>query len=368
MFKVDAVATYPPPDNSLGSTTSSPVYLQIANATPAPVSDFRLNPTDDTGIAGDNVTSDRTPSFIGTAPAGDTIELFQIINFAGTLTTGSASVTGTSGTTGLVAGASVNGTGIPSGTTILAVDSSTVITLSANATSTGSANLTATDLQNTGTAGLTGTLTSGSPSVTGISSTAGLVVGESITGAGIPSGTTILSVSSSAATITLSANATVSGSQSLSASTPANVIPFQGDFDGDSLTDLAYYNPSTATWVIEDSQSQTASSFPLGTPNLSIPVVGYFAPNGGQLNQIPQVGTVAEPAVFTYANGQDTWTIDSSTQGIYTVTFPQPGQAGDIPVPGDYDDPAEPRIGYFAPWLQFPQEEVGEVEAGGPSS
>lgn len=54
----------------------------------------------------------------------------------------------------------------------------------------------------------TGTVTSGSPSVTAVSSTSGLFVGQVIAGGGIPSGTTITSIGSG--TITLSANATAS--------------------------------------------------------------------------------------------------------------------------------------------------------------
>ena len=35
---------------------------------------------------------------------------------------------------------------------------------------------------------------------------------------------------------------------------PANVVPFQGDFDGDGEADLAYYQLSTATWSTENSK------------------------------------------------------------------------------------------------------------------
>ena len=72
-FKVDAVATYSKYPG-LGSTEND-VYIQIADTTPAAVTDFRLNPSSDTGIIGDDVTTARTPVFIGTAPAGDTVEL-----------------------------------------------------------------------------------------------------------------------------------------------------------------------------------------------------------------------------------------------------------------------------------------------------
>ena len=128
---------------SLGSTQSNTVTFLIDNTTPAQVTDFRLNPASDTGIVGDNVTSDRTSQFIGTAGAGDKLELFQLISFTGTLTSGLPTVTGLSSTTGLVAGQNISGTGIPSGTTILSVNSSTAITLSAEATASGSQSLTA---------------------------------------------------------------------------------------------------------------------------------------------------------------------------------------------------------------------------------
>ena len=95
---------------------------------------------------------------------------------------------------------------------------------------------------------------------------------------------------------------------------PSNATPFQGDFDGDGYTDLAYYLPSTATWYMDDSQSNIITSFTLGTPNVSMPVVGYFNASG------PEEAAVFTNGVWTIANGRN-------------VTF---GQAGDIPVPGDY--------------------------------
>ena len=71
---------------------------------------------------------------------------YQAFVFAGTLTSGSASVTGISNLTGLSAGDTITGTGIPAGTTILTVSSSTsTITLSANATVSGSQSLTSTN-------------------------------------------------------------------------------------------------------------------------------------------------------------------------------------------------------------------------------
>jgi hypothetical protein len=102
---------------------------------------------------------------------------------------------------------------------------------------------------------------------------------------------------------------------------PSNAVPFQGDFDGDGYTDLAYYQLSTATWYLDDSTLGT-SSLQLGTPNSSVPVVGHF-----------DVNAPDELGAYTVANGQGVWSIVSATTSLRTVTF---GLAGDVPVPGDY--------------------------------
>jgi len=102
---------------------------------------------------------------------------------------------------------------------------------------------------------------------------------------------------------------------------PSNAVPFQGDFDGDGYSDLAYYQLSTATWYMNDS-TQGTSSFQLGTPNSSLPVAGYFDANAPE-----------EPAAYTVVNGQGVWSIVSAITGLRTVTF---GLAGDMPAPGDY--------------------------------
>jgi len=136
--------------------------------------------------------------------------------FTGTLTSGSASVWAVSSTTGLVAGQTVTGP-----TTIF-----------------------------------TGTLTSGSASVPDISSTTGLVVGQIITGTNIPSGTKILTVNSSTNTITLSAKATASGSQSLIATDlPPGTTIQTIDSSTDTIT-------LSAKATVGGSQGLTASSYP----------------------------------------------------------------------------------------------------------
>lgn len=147
--------------------------------------------------------------------------------FTGTLSPGSAVVTGiasvkvatvtTAGTTALSAGMVVTGPGMQPNTKIVSVDSSSQITLSLAATANAAQPLAAgfgypiTVAVPTTT--VTGTLASGSPIVSGIASTTQLAAGLPVTGTGIPVGTTIASVAPTQ--ITLSANATASGAQSL---------------------------------------------------------------------------------------------------------------------------------------------------------
>ena len=68
-------------------------------------------------------------TFDGTTLA--TIPASTTLTPTGTLTGGSAAITSMSSTTGILVGASVSGTNVPSGATVLSVDSSTQITLSA---------------------------------------------------------------------------------------------------------------------------------------------------------------------------------------------------------------------------------------------
>ena len=69
--------------------------------------------------------------------------------------------------------------------------------------------------------GFTGTLSTGSATVTNISNVSSLADGDVVSGTGIPNGTTIISISSPTSSITLSTNATATGSQSLSAVNPS---------------------------------------------------------------------------------------------------------------------------------------------------
>ncbi len=158
----------------------------------------------------------------------------------GNTVSGSTSVTNVTGVANLLIGETVAGTGIPPGTTITAI-SGTTLTLSAAATATGTAvSLTAgsTLLTNvstliglavgqtitgpgipTGTTitaitpsfSLTGNTTRGSTSITNVSSTAGLVIGQVISGPGIPANSIIKSIVANTVTISAAATASATG-------------------------------------------------------------------------------------------------------------------------------------------------------------
>lgn len=164
-------------------------------------------------------------------------KLFSVLcpTMDGTTTASGNAVTGLSSTASMKVGMEIEGTGIPGGTTIASITSATSITMSNNATASGSVPITlfyygygaaggSTTFGvpddrgvferglDTGAAALD-TLTyacantSGSPTIAGLSSTAGMSVGMALSGTGVPGGATILSIDS-ATQITISANST----------------------------------------------------------------------------------------------------------------------------------------------------------------
>ncbi|QSQ19108.1 hypothetical protein JY651_27580 [Pyxidicoccus parkwayensis] len=159
------------------------------------------------------------------------------VQLSGALTSASTSATfsGLNSTSQLAVGGAVTGaTQLPSGTLISSIDSVT-LTLSNAATASGTNDVTFTQAQ-------TGTLSSGSASVTGLTSTSNLGIGYPITGPGIPAGTTITQINSSSA-MTLSNPVTGSGSQTLLLPPPSGIIP---SFDIHQYTSFGF-DPSTQT-------------------------------------------------------------------------------------------------------------------------
>ena len=108
----------------------------------------------------------------------------------------------------------------------------------------------------------TGTLTTGSNQVAALSSTTGLHVGQVISGDGIPPGTTVQSIDISTNTVTLSANATISGSENVIAEatpTDARVQTFAKDQYQSYVT---FFNQNlAANWMSEPEFQANDSSF-----------------------------------------------------------------------------------------------------------
>ena len=158
---------------------------------------------------GDSVTLARkTVSSGSVSNQTSTITAIQAYQaFSGSIISGTNLVTGVTNTSSLIVGQPVTGTvsfgslTTPLTITAVSVPNSTV-TLSAaqgpGATST-----------------FTGTLTSSSTAVTSVSSTAGLYIGQNISGTGLIYGTTIVAIPS-ATTLTLSIPATATGAQTIS--------------------------------------------------------------------------------------------------------------------------------------------------------
>jgi autotransporter-associated beta strand protein len=155
------------------------------------------------------------PKFASNDYTGGTFSLGGALNIDGTgsvrpvaltagATTAASSTVTVASTTGLVAGMGVSGPGIPVGTTITTVTNLTTLVLSAPAT------VTATSLTFAA-SGLAGSTTAAGTTVT-VPDTTGLTDGMLVTGANIPAGATIASVTDATRfVLSLPATATASG-------------------------------------------------------------------------------------------------------------------------------------------------------------
>lgn len=109
---------------------------------------------------------------------------------------------------------------------------------------------------------LTGTTASGSTSITGMSSIAGIRVGNAISGTGIPGGTTV--TGGSASTLTISAAATASGTVNLTFTNPSwNSLALDGGAAGvvvGSRILVRSQSASAENGIYEVTQAQSASN------------------------------------------------------------------------------------------------------------
>ncbi len=161
-----------------------------------------------------------------------------------------------------------------------------------------------------------GTLSSGSATVTNVNPILGLLPGDTITGIGIPSGTTILSVNTTNLSVTLSAAAQAAGVTTLSAANPT-ATP-----DPDLLL--------ATTWG--------RGEFAINLPPLIVGNTVNISPTapGTNLGDPPFVGTpitisgTSEVSAF----GNTTWvTVEDVTDPAHPVVISGYNPANPVPVP-----------------------------------
>lgn len=105
-----------------------------------------------------------------------------------------------------------------------------------------------------------------------------------------------------------------------------------GDFDGDGRTDTNIFRPSTGTWFIMNSGSNTVDFVQWGQ-NGDIPIDGDFDGDSR-----------ADQAVFRPSDG--TWWLNRSAAGPVAMTF---GSAADKPTAGDYDKDGKTDVAFWRP-------------------
>jgi subtilisin-like proprotein convertase family protein len=295
--------------NTFGSTNSAPLSLTIDTHGPTNAPSLGIRVADDTGIAGDGVTSNHQPFFVGTTEPGAIVTIYDANNPSKEL--GKATADGSGAY-------SVQVKNLSNGTMTIVARASDV-------------------------AGNQGLLSD--PFAMSI-----VTVGGDYSGDGKADLSLFLRGSQAQWMI-----------QGVTGGTPFGVgpkdIPLQGDFNGDGRTDLAYYRPSTGQWFAQG----LFSGVQFGLPNVDIPVPGdylgtgittvatyrpttgeWFIPNNpGPIPHFGGPGDIPVPGDYDGTGRLQLAVYRPSTGQYFIAGHAQPiqlGGPGQVPVPGTYDN------------------------------
>lgn len=176
---------------------------------------------------------------------------------------------------------------------------------------------------------LTGNITVNTPTITGLSSTAGLALGQPVSGTNIPAGAYILRIDS-ASQITLSANATNTGSRSLS-------------FAAGAALGTGPVTVGTG-----------------GTLGGTGPVAGAITVSGGQLAPGSSAGTLTANSTVTFDNTAG-GTLGIEVGGLTAGTFDVLNVAGALGLAGANDTL---NVSVLGPFYTAPGDQVTFLNAG----
>ena len=298
-------------------------------------------------VSGNNVI----PGSIIVGISGTTLNLSMPASYGvtGTVTSGLNTVSVTSAT-GLGVGQLVVGTNLPVGTTIAGASANpATITLSNLVSGTNSSPTPEPLTIFTGTisapATVIGAVTGGSNSVTSLSITAGLAVGQAIAGTGIPSGTTITSVNSTAGTLTMSNASTGTNTSPLLLSLTITAISITVPSTPLAIAANAYYGAfagvtgggTTLPGIVTVGNNVVSAIPPLTGLAIGQPIFGTYIPSGSTVAVIgsgaatatnPGVGTVtiSNPAVGSSFNTESI-VVGVPTSALLSIGQITPGVA-----------------------------------------